>query len=72
LLEDKIFFNIDGTNPRGELTVEFEGGRNQWMTDAEIAAQEHSFVKIGDKSQMNDPGELAFVEARHDYSPADY
>lgn len=72
LLEDKIFFNINGTNPRGELTVEFEGGRNQWMTDDEIKAQEHCFVKIGDARQMNNPGKLEFVEVRHDYSPTDY
>ena len=72
LLEDKIFFNIAGANPRGELTVEFEGGRNQWMTDDEVAAQEHSFVKIGGAHHMNQPGPMEFVEVRHDYSPADY
>ena len=72
LLEDKIFFNISGTNPRGELQAEFEGGRNQWMTDDEVKAQEHSFVKIGDKRQMNEPGAPEFVEVKHEYSPADY
>jgi hypothetical protein len=72
LLEDKIFFNIFCTNPRGELRQEFEGGRNQWMTTDEIKAQEYSFVKPGDARQMNEPGELEFVEVRHDYSPSDY
>lgn len=72
LLEDKIFFNITCTNPRGELTVEFEGGRNQWMTEEEILQQEHSFVKPSDAKQMNAPGDIVFVESRHDYSPADY
>lgn len=72
LLEDKIFFNISATNPRGELTEDFEGGRNQWMTDAEISQLEHSFVKVDDPRQMNTPGEISFVESRHNYSPADY
>ncbi len=72
LLEDKIFFNIVGKNPRGDLQVDFEGGRNQWMTTTEIKAQEHSFVKPGDPRQMNSPGEIEFVEVRHDYSPNDY
>lgn len=31
-LEDKIFFVAEGTNPKGELLVDFEGGHNQWMT----------------------------------------
>lgn len=72
LLEDKIFFNISGTNPRGELTAEFAGGRNQWMTDEEILQQEHSFVKPGDPKQMNKPGGIDFVESRHDYAPEHY
>lgn len=72
LLEDKIFFNIAGTNPRGTLQVDFEGGRNQWMTSGEIKAQEHSFVKPEDIGQTADAGRQVFVEARHDYSPSDY
>lgn len=47
-------------------------GRNQWMTDDEVKAQTHTFVKPDDPQQMNKPGETVFVEARHDYSPADY
>lgn len=70
LLEDKIFFEIFGTNPRGELTVEFEGGRNQWMDDDEISQQEQSFVTHGGAERK--PGEVRFVESRHEYSPADY
>ncbi len=32
LLEDKIFFVVLGTNPKGNLTRQFEGGRNEWMS----------------------------------------
>ncbi len=32
MLEDKIFFVAHGTNPRGDLLEEFEGGANQWLS----------------------------------------
>jgi len=72
LLEDKIFFNVVGHNPRGTLRAQFEGGRNHWMRDDEIRAQKHSFVKADDPRQMNQPSDVAFVEVRHEYSPSDY
>ena len=73
LLEDKIFFNVFGTDPKGKLTDEFEGGRNRWMTDDEIMSQEHTFVRVNDPDQMmNKPGEIRLVERAHQYSPNDY
>ncbi len=37
LLEDKIFFVVEGTNPSGTFIKKFEGGRNAWLklTDME-------------------------------------
>lgn len=32
ILEDKVFFVCRGTNVHGNLTAEFEGGHNEWMT----------------------------------------
>jgi ADP-ribose pyrophosphatase YjhB (NUDIX family) len=32
LLEDKVFFVVNGKNPSGTLLETFEGGRNEWMT----------------------------------------
>lgn len=32
MLEDKIFFVVLGTNMRGNLLDNFEGGHNEWMT----------------------------------------
>ncbi len=43
LLEDKIFFVVNGKNPTGKLTVKFEGGRNKWMTREEAYAKEKKF-----------------------------
>lgn len=72
MLEDKIFFIVHGKDPKGELTKEFEGGRNQWMTDDEIMSQERTFVNLKDPHHMDGEGSLSFVEKSYQYSPADY
>lgn len=71
LLEDKIFFIIHGAKPAGELSVEFEGGRNQWMSQEEIASLEHTFVNDDAPAPTAD-GPLLFIETRHEYSPEEY
>jgi len=72
LLEDKIFFIVAATNPRGTLITEFEGGRNAWMSQAEYAAQEHTFENArGDLG--NAPREpITIFETRHEYAPENY
>ncbi len=73
LLEDKIFFMIEGNNPKGELTREFEGGRNAWMSDEEYAGQELSFAGQGDQSrQIRSEDLIPVIEARHEYEPDRY
>lgn len=32
MMEDKIFFVCNGTNPKGDLLTDFEGGHNEWLT----------------------------------------
>lgn len=32
MLEDKLFFVVHGTNPKGALSVDFEGGHNEWLS----------------------------------------
>lgn len=73
LLEDKIFFIIGGTNPRGELIEVFEGGRNAWMDKEEYAAQPLSFEGNGSGSQGKvDPLPLTIIEAPYRYDPQNY
>ena len=45
-LEDKIFFVMHGTHPRGELKENFEGGRNKWMTRDEASALDKVFDSV--------------------------
>ena len=44
LLEDKVFHVVKCTDPKGDLKVEFEGGRNQWLTMAEFETKENTFA----------------------------
>jgi len=71
LLEDKIFFMVSATNPRGKLIEDFEGGRNVWMTLKEYANQELSFESNDTINLKNDPS-VPIVEVRHDYAPEHY
>lgn len=36
LLEDKLFFVVEGTNSTGDYVETFEGGRNAWVTPADM------------------------------------
>lgn len=73
LLEDKIFFIVGCTNPRGQLIEEFEGGRNEWMTQEEYASQPLSFGSTSDNFKHNDKlAHITIVEARHEYEPEKY
>ena len=42
-LEDKIFHVIHCTNTKGDMSAEFEGGRNAWMTREDALSQEKIF-----------------------------
>jgi 8-oxo-dGTP pyrophosphatase MutT (NUDIX family) len=71
LLEDKIFFIIHGTDPQGTLAEEFEGGRNKWLSIADIQKLESAFEGL-DKNVELVRGPMSFVERRHEYDPKVY
>lgn len=43
MMEDKIFFVCNGTNPQGELLTDFEGGHNEWLTFDQAFKKEKIF-----------------------------
>lgn len=45
-LEDKIFFVCHGTNPRGRMLKDFEGGHNEWLTVDEALKKEKIFDSL--------------------------
>jgi hypothetical protein len=70
LLEDKIFFVVRCTNVQGELIERFEGGRNQWATENEVADL-RSFTSA--KTEMDiAEGKVVFSEEIHRYSREDF
>jgi ADP-ribose pyrophosphatase YjhB (NUDIX family) len=65
-LEDKVFFVMHGTRPRGRLKEKFEGGRNTWLTRKESEGLEKKFDSVDiefDFMDFDDHAEI-FVE-RH-------
>jgi 8-oxo-dGTP pyrophosphatase MutT (NUDIX family) len=46
LLEDKVFFVVNGTDPRGELIADFEGGHNEWLTAAEVLTKDKKYATV--------------------------
>jgi 8-oxo-dGTP pyrophosphatase MutT (NUDIX family) len=61
LLEDKIFHVIRGTNPRGTLMEQFEGGRNAWLTAKEVLAQDKVYPSTAYELDMAQ-GRLPILE----------
>jgi len=64
-LEDKLFFYVHCTNVRGELTAEFEGGHNAWMTREELERQELRFANFAEGYRIMS-GEAVFLEGRRE------
>lgn len=43
ILEGKQFYVVHCTNPRGELTTDFEGGHNEWRFSDDVFKNEKHF-----------------------------
>ncbi|NCU37752.1 NUDIX domain-containing protein [Candidatus Saccharibacteria bacterium] len=56
LLEDKVFIIMFCNDAHGELLTEYEGGKNYWMTQEELAAQEKVFESALDFVTYHDQG----------------
>lgn len=67
-MEDKIFFVVHGTNPRGKLRATFEGGANAWLTPDEAAKQEKKFDSVLIEVEMVDSKKDWLVERKTTYS----
>jgi ADP-ribose pyrophosphatase YjhB (NUDIX family)/predicted transcriptional regulator len=75
LLEDKIFFVVAATNPRGTLIKDFEGGHNQWMTQEDYSSQPLTFEGSADRFHKNKDlttQRIPIQEVEYDYAPEHY
>ena len=66
-LEDKIFFVVHCTKLKGELTEDFEGGHNAWMTREEAHKQQKIFTSFDIEIDIIDSDEV-FVDRRVEYT----
>lgn len=67
-LEDKLFFVISCQNITGELTEEFEGGRNQWLTRAEAKKLPKIFTSFDIEIDIVTGKLGTFIEQRVEYN----
>ena len=71
LLEDKIFVIMHCTDFSGDIIEEFEGGKNFWMTQEELVAQDHFFESAHDFVTYHDQG-IAYHSQDYIYDDTEY
>lgn len=72
MLEDKIFVLVHGTNPQGELIVQDEGHRNEWLSDEEFATKDISFQSVEIITDLATSDSLGFLENKYRYTKDEY
>ncbi len=72
LLEDKMFFVVHCTNPRGELIERFEGGRNSWLSLEDARKLDPKFTSFETELEMIEGTRGMWVEEQHRYSKENF
>lgn len=72
LLEDKIFVLVHGTNPQGELIVEDEGHRNEWLSHEEFAKKEKAFQSVPEITALATGETIGYYEKKYEYGTDEY
>lgn len=65
LLEDKFFYVVKATKLSGELTTEFEGGKNTWLTKSQIFSLTQIFPDVKDILNLISNTQLKFLENKY-------
>ncbi|HSX30444.1 MAG TPA: NUDIX domain-containing protein [Candidatus Saccharimonadales bacterium] len=71
LLEDKLFCLMYATNVTGKLKADFEGGHNEWLTQAQFEAKPKTFASAVEFPAVIKNSQ-AFVEREFHYSADEY
>jgi ADP-ribose pyrophosphatase YjhB (NUDIX family) len=75
LLEDKFFYVVKATKIKGDLMINFEGGKNAWMTTKAISQlnkQVKIFGGVMEIAQQIKKDDLFFWEQKFEYTPDEY
>lgn len=67
IIEDKIFHVVSATHPVGEVSEEFEGGRNAWMTLDELNGVTLKYHSTDIETRVG-MGHESFIEQRQIYT----
>jgi len=70
-IEDKIFFVAHGTNPQGDLLVDFEGGHNEWLTHDEAMRKSKKFQSFATELDIIDSKQW-FFETTIEYGESEF
>ena len=71
LLEDKIFVVMYCDNVNGDMMEEFEGGKNFWMTQEELVAQDKIFESARDFVALYDH-HVSYHAQEYTYDDSEY
>ncbi len=71
LLEDKVFVVMYCTDARGNMMEQFEGGKNFWMTQEELIAQDKIFESARDFVRYHDEG-VSYHAQDYSYDDVEY
>ncbi|MEO6761858.1 MAG: NUDIX hydrolase [Candidatus Saccharimonadales bacterium] len=52
IVEDKIFFVIQGLNPTGKLKTDFEGGHNEWRSLDDVLKEPKKYITLAKEVKL--------------------
>lgn len=71
LLEDKVFHIVHGSHATGTFTPHFEGGRNAWLSLAQVRRKAKRYASFDIEAAVG-LGERSFVESTQYYSKGQF
>ncbi|HEY8886341.1 MAG TPA: NUDIX hydrolase [Candidatus Microsaccharimonas sp.] len=71
VLEDKIFHVVYGSQPTGNLVERFEGGHNEWLSQAVLSTIDKKYKSFAIELSVG-KGEQAFIEAEQVYDKEEF
>lgn len=71
IIEDKIFHVIYGDEPNGNMNSMFEGGRNEWLSEADITKKQRVYKSFATELTVG-IGRETFVELTQTYSQQEF
>ncbi len=72
LIEDKMFFVVHCTSPRGELMTKFEGGENHWLSPDEARREPKRYTSFETELEMMEGTRDTFIDEKHYYSKEEF